>query len=266
MDAGLQLRRIREQLGLTLRDVESASAKIAQQLGNDEFSVTLSRISDIETKGVVPSIYRVYSFAAIYRLDPLEILAWYGIDFTLLPAAGENAHPPATHRNSTSLAWREVNIPVAMDPAFRLDTTTDIGRMIQAWGALPFAHLERLADRQYTYGYVGGEDFTMYPLIMPGAFLQIDEALHRIENRGWPSEYERPIYWIETRNGFLCAWCSTRGSELVVQPHPLSPVGVRTYRLPQDAEVIGQVVGVAMQIGQNRLRIATQHQEQTART
>jgi hypothetical protein len=34
-----------------------------------------------------------------------------------------------------------------------------------------------------------------------------------------------------------------------LQPHPLSPAQVRILKHPQEAEVIGQVVGVAMRIG-----------------
>jgi len=33
-------------------------------------------------------------------------------------------------------------------------------------------------------------------------------------------------------------------------PHPLSPTGPQTIRIPDDGEVLGQVVGVAMRIVQ----------------
>ncbi len=65
--AGLNLRASRERLGLTMRDVENATLRIAERHGNDEFIVSPSRLSDIETKGLVPSIYRVYSLAAVYH-------------------------------------------------------------------------------------------------------------------------------------------------------------------------------------------------------
>jgi hypothetical protein len=47
--AGQQLRVTREQLGLTMREVESASLRIAAKHGNDEYTVSPSRLSDIET-------------------------------------------------------------------------------------------------------------------------------------------------------------------------------------------------------------------------
>jgi hypothetical protein len=51
------------------------------------------------------------------------------------------------------------------------------------------------------------------------------------------------------RDGFTCCWCSIRRDSIVLQPHPLSPVSVRVLRYPQEAEVLGQVIGVAMRLG-----------------
>src|SRR2546423_14075752 len=77
--AGLNLRISRERLGLTMREVETARARIADIHGNDEFSVSPSRLSDIETKGLVQCIYRLYYLAIIYRHDFGSILSRYGI-------------------------------------------------------------------------------------------------------------------------------------------------------------------------------------------
>jgi transcriptional regulator with XRE-family HTH domain len=84
LDSGLKLRSLRERLGLTLRDVESASVRIAERHGNDEFAVSPSRLSDIETKGLVPSIFRLYSLAVIYQMDIRELLVFYGVDTALV--------------------------------------------------------------------------------------------------------------------------------------------------------------------------------------
>jgi hypothetical protein len=43
------------------------------------FAISLSRLSDIELKGIVPNVYRFYSLAVIYGLDMREILCWYGV-------------------------------------------------------------------------------------------------------------------------------------------------------------------------------------------
>jgi transcriptional regulator with XRE-family HTH domain len=241
---------LREALGCTMRDVESASLQIARRMGNEEFAIPPSRLSDIETKGVVPSIYRLYSIAAIYRKDFHELLSWYGVDLNEIQKDVGEAHPASSHLSTTSKSIAEVSIPVRLDPAFKLEKTTNLGRMIEKWGVVPLSYLAGLAvDDRYTYGYIGAEDFTMYPILPPGSFVQVDESKNKAVEGTWRSEFERPIYFVETRDGFVCSWCSVRRETIVLQPHPLSPAPVRMLRHPQDAEIIGQVVGVAMRLG-----------------
>jgi hypothetical protein len=90
----------------------------------------------------------------------------------------------------------------------------------------------------------------MYPILQPGSFIQVDESRNKVLDGGWRSEYERPIYFVETRDGHTCCWCTLTREEIILQPHPLSPVPPRVLRYPQQAEVIGQVVGVAMRLGE----------------
>jgi hypothetical protein len=111
-------------------------------------------------------------------------------------------------------------------------------------------YLQELAKKKYIYAYVGTEDLTMYPLLLPGSFIQVDEDRSRVEEKKWRSELERPIYFVETREGHVCCWCSVRRGEIILQSHPLSPVPARILKHPQDAEVVGQVVGVAMRLGE----------------
>jgi hypothetical protein len=79
LDGGQKFRQARESLGLRFRDVEQASQQIAERFENREYEVLISRLSDIENHGTLPSIYKVYSLYAIYRIDYREALAWYGI-------------------------------------------------------------------------------------------------------------------------------------------------------------------------------------------
>ncbi len=71
ISAGQRLRALREALGLTMREVEQASSVIAQRCPRTN-SIPPSRMSDIESKGVIPSVFRLYSLASIYRRDFAE--------------------------------------------------------------------------------------------------------------------------------------------------------------------------------------------------
>jgi transcriptional regulator with XRE-family HTH domain len=250
--AGLNLRASRERLGLTMREVESASLRIAARHGSDEFTVSPSRLSDIETKGLLPSIYRLYSLAIIYRLDLHEILSWYGVDLNSAGADLSLTLPPKSHVSEFMQAVPAVQMPIRLDPAFDSRRTTNLSRMVEQWGLVPVAYLAQFSGDHFVYGYIGSEDFTMYPLLPPGTFLQVDESRNRIVQGMWRSEYERPVYFVETRDGYICCWCALKTGQIVLQPHPLSPVPVRVVRHPQDAEVVGQVVGVALKLGEWR--------------
>ena len=86
-----------------------------------------------------------------------------------------------------------------MDPGFDPTKTQNFTRMVQEWGTIPLAYLEQLSRSDFMYGYIGTGDRTMYPILPPGSFVQVDESKHRIERDGWRSEYERPIYFVEGR-------------------------------------------------------------------
>jgi transcriptional regulator with XRE-family HTH domain len=248
LPAGKSLRTLREKLGLTMRDIEMSSARIAEKYRNEEFSIPPSRLSDIETKGVLPSIFRLYTLAVIYRRDVRELLAWYGVDLNNMPADLGMITPPKSHLSDALAGLASVQMPVRMDPGFDQQRTTNLGRMVEQWGLVPLAYLAQFAHTDFTYGYVGNEDFTMYPILPPGSFIQVDEGKSKVAEGVWRCEYERPIYFVETREGYTCCWCSMRRDDLILQPHPLSPVQIRILRHPQEAEIIGQVVGVAMKL------------------
>ena len=247
---GSNFRSLREQLGMTMRDVENASMRIAVKHGNDEFALPPSRLSDIETKGVVPSIYRLYSLSIIYRRDIAELFSWYGIELNALVDDMDLAAPARSHSSEALKSIASVQVPVRLDPSFDHRYTSNIGRMVEQWGVVPLAYLAQFANCQFTYGYVGSEDLTMYPLLPPGAFVQVDESKDVVTQGGWRSEYERPIYFVETRQGHICSWCTLVGDEIILQSHPLSPVPARVLKFPQEADVVGQVVGVAMKLGE----------------
>lgn len=254
-EAGQKLKRARERLNLRYRDVEEASVRIAERHRNDEFVIALSRLADIENKGTVPTLYRLYSLCAIYRLDIHEVLEWYGVDVSALPADAvsieiERTHPIGFGTNGQG----EVQIPLSLDPGLDVRRTTYLSRMIQRWGKLPLMLLNGLDLKNHRYGFIGTEDWSMYPLIQPGSFVLIDETRRKIVNSGWTHEFERPIYFLEHRRGYACSWCNLTETHLILQPHPASMCNPEVYAFPDEIEVIGQVTGVAMRLDQAKRR------------
>ncbi len=250
-DAGQRLKRARERLNLRYRDVEQASLRIAERRHSDEFAIALSRLSDIENKGTVPTIYRLYSLCAIYRLDLGEVLEWYQVDLAMLPGDAAAVPLERTHLLGFAPAGHgEVQVPLAVDPGVDLSKTTYLSRAIHRWGKLPLSLLSGMDVKHQRYAFIGTEDWSMYPLVQPGALVLIDESRRKIAVAGWTTEFERPIYFLEHRGGFVFGWCTLRDGHLVVQPHPASQCAPQVYAYPSGIDVVGQVSGVAMLLNQ----------------
>jgi transcriptional regulator with XRE-family HTH domain len=244
MQPGTRLRNARERLGLTYRDVERASYELACQRGRPDFIVHLSRLADIENRDVTPSLYKLYALAVIYHLDPKEVCQWYEVPFEGHFSDGAQLSAPKTHLAAGPAGLR---LPIRFDPAFDPGRTEFLTRMVERWGDLEGALLSQ--PSRHLYGYIGMDDRRMDPLLRPGSLVLVDPRLQQVRNSGWSNEYERPIFFIELREGFRCCWCRCERGQLMLVPHPLSSCGPEVYRFPEDAEIIGQVVGVATRLG-----------------
>lgn len=265
MDSGLKLKRVREKLGLRFREVEQASQLISQKHRNADYTVGLSRLADIENKGVIPNIHRLYSLCAIYRLDLYDVLDWYGLRFSDIWRDARRVQPGKTHLIGFGNGNRgTASMPIQLEPGVDFRKTTYLSRVIQQWGKVPLGLLDTLDIEDYRYAFIGAEDHFMEPLLRPGAMVQIDEARREIQSSGWDSEFDRPIYFFEMRDGYACSWCSLAGDHLILQPHPSSPCQPLVLNYPADVDVIGQVVGVAMQLAVFGGRRATRKKARSA--
>ena len=86
----------------------------------------------------------------------------------------------------------------------------------------------------------------MVPLLRPGSTVVIDTARCNIEDEEWTNEYDHPMYFVELRSGYRCGWFQKDKSRLIMQPHTLSRCAPEAWRAPEEAEIVGRVVGLAM--------------------
>lgn len=247
-EAGQKLKQVRERLGLTYRDVEEMSTRIAEVRGSDEYSIALSRLADIENKGTAPSFQRLYTLCTIYRLDYIEVLTWYGVSLANLPADSTLITLPRTHAVNFQYDDGEAQMPLALDPGIDLTKTVFLSRMVQRWGRIPLMMANHLDLRDYTYGFIGTDDWSMFPIISPGSLVVIDQTRRRVATSGWTSEFDRPIYFLEHREGWTCRWCMLKENQLTLQPHPSSLQDPEIFLYPEEIDVIGQVTAVAMNL------------------
>lgn len=242
---GEKLRKIRERLKLTYRDVEQASQQLARRRGSAEFLIPLSRLADIENNGKVPSLFRLYTLCVVYRLDFQEALHWYGIPLEHLGADALHVGLAETHP-LPSKTHGVITIPNPPGAEIDLNKTTFLSHLIRQWGKVPLGYLNGIDLKQHRYGLVGLEDWSMFPILRPGSLVLIDDGRRKIARGGWASELDRPIYFLEHRDGFSCGWCTLQGDNLLVQPHPASEKQPSVFRFPDEIDVVGQIIGIAM--------------------
>lgn len=244
------LKDLRARLGITTRDVADLSQKIAESQCNPEFQISNAWLTQIENSNSVPSIFKLYSLSAIYRLKFTDLLCLYGLDLQKLSLHQITSPLPQTHLTTLEVydADRTVSFPVRFDRSFDVDNTNLLSRMVELWGEVPIALIQHLDIRHSQYGYVGLQDFTLYPLLRPGSFVQIDSRVRRVQPLRWRTEFDRPIYFVELRHGYACSWCDLLDDQLLLLPHPLSPVSARKFKYGTEAEIVGQVTAVAMRL------------------
>lgn len=260
------LKQLRLRLGISTREVADLSRQIADAEQNDEFHISYPWLTQIENSNSVPSIYKLYTLSAIYKVRFSDLLRAYGVQLENLSQHQVRTSLPNTHLAITdpSLPTQSVTFPVRFDPAFNTDQTNLLARMVETWGEIPISLLEHLDLRERLYGYVGLKDVTLYPLLRPGSFVLIDPRYTRVQTGNWRSEFERPIYFVELRDGYACSWCELQDRYLLLIPHPLSPCGVRRFVYGTEAEIIGMVSGIAMPL-ENRFSGANPNGSRTLR-
>ncbi len=251
-DVGFRLKRIREKLGLTQEAIQDASQEIAQSENNPDFAIRHSHLSVIENSNSVPNIFKLFSMCAIYKLDLTEVLSWYGLSKERLAKYHSLAKIERTHLMNASLELlkpgKNVVVPARLDPSFDLQRTSFLTRLAQAWKEIPVGLLARMDLRNRAYGFVGMNDYTMFPLLRPGSFVELDVNRNTIISEGWKNEFDRPIYFLDLRNRCVVCWASVVKDRLHVLPHPLSPCKPDTVLYPDEVDVVGQVVGVTMRL------------------
>ncbi len=251
MHPGARLKEVRSKLGITTREFATFSKAIADAEGNEEFLISSGWLTQIENEeDALPSIYKLFTLASVYGLSYGDVLALYGVDAKKVKKYHAELPIAKTRlaQYDSAEAPESLEVPVRFDAGVNLSQTKLLSHMIESWGRVPLEFIQHFDLRHRLYGFVGLKDYTLYPLIKPGSFVEIDSNVKKPIQGVARSEFDRPIYFVDLRNGYACSWCDLVEDKLVLLAHPLSPVKTRIFAFPKEAEIIGQVTGVAMRI------------------
>jgi len=228
LPAGQKLKSLRNRRNITVRDVEQASRRIADVKGDKRFCISNGWLAQLENGDSEPSICKLFSLSVIYHADLSDLLLLYNIDENEAEKFEPVADPQLTQlisNNGNSHAITE--------------NSSAYNRMVTSLHpSQPGEH----RPSHIVYGHLGLGEFTMYPMIRPGAHLKIDTSQNKVVANTWRNEHERPIYFIELRGGYTCGWCELQGNQLLIIPHHSSPSTVRQFTYPREAEIVGRVV------------------------
>lgn len=251
-EAGQQLRAARLRAHLSTRDVERLSHEIAAEVNNRDCCISHAWITQVENGEFRPGIYKLYTLARIYKLKPEEVLAYFGLSLRDVDGGYMSLNFPRTHLvgRMREEPAQTLLAPLGLRGAFRLEQTNLFSRMFDKWGEIPVGLLQQIDLRNSVFGYIGMEDRTMYPWVRPGSLVQIDSRQKAIKMGAWQHELERPIYFVELRDSYVCSWCDLQGNQLFLIPSSQSGQQVRNVRYPMDAEIVGRVTAIIMRMAE----------------
>ena len=232
--AGLKLKTLRNGRNITVREVEQASRRIAHAKGDKRFCISNGWLAQLENGASEPSICKLFSLSVIYRANFLDLVRLYNVDVDEKEKYERVADPYLTQLLSLKNGEGHL-LSETVNGNERLETD-----LIPEEKAITD---DEDHSPQVIYAHLGLTDFTMYPMIRPGALLKIDTSQNKLTTVAWRNEYERPIFFIELRNAYACGWCELQSNQLLIIPHPSSPANVRRFTYPREAEIIGRVVG-----------------------
>jgi len=88
-------------------------------------------------QGHYPNIFRLYSFAAIYRREYRELLSFYGLELDGISTDVGFAQPQKSHLSEASSNITQVRIPTKLDPGFSLQKNNghETGHPAMGYGA-----------------------------------------------------------------------------------------------------------------------------------
>jgi transcriptional regulator with XRE-family HTH domain len=239
---GARLRTIRHQWQLSLREVEERSLRFAQERGNLAYKVSASWLNRLEREAHELTVNKLIALAQIYSLPTEQLLR------SICPGDPQLVLRQLSSPNATMLITEG---PLEQQAKYLMPEPIHANHPPDETGLLSVDHGRSPAPHRR--GIIGMGDRTLEPMIPAGSIVHIDTRERAISSRrSWAHEFQRPIYFLLTRDAYVCGWCELdRNSEwLTLIPHPMSPASSRRWKFRTEIENMGRVVAVAIRLAE----------------
>jgi hypothetical protein len=231
---------MRLQWQLSLRDVEKRTLRFAQKWDNSSYQISASWLDRLEREEHELTVNKLIVLSEIYNISTEHLLR------SMYPG------------NTQAVGFERLSVPNA---TMLLTEGQFEGQARYLLPDAPVLHqppddtalLAAVNDLSTPYrrGIIGKRDCALNPMIPAGSIVQIDTHKRAISSRKqWTHEFQRPIYFLMTRESYVCGWCELDKTSdwLTLIPHPLSPASSRRWRYRTEIESIGRVTAVAIRL------------------
>src|SRR5215468_2138567 len=138
LQAGMKLKQLREQCGLTLREVEARSRRLAKRKLNQDFFISRGWLNNIENGSHKLSFFKLYALGAIYRVHWSNILGFFGCNLSDFDRDQAMFAPTKTQLSPGDADKdRTITVPLETREELRLDKTNLLSRLVEIWGEVP---------------------------------------------------------------------------------------------------------------------------------
>jgi transcriptional regulator with XRE-family HTH domain len=237
---GSQLREARARWKLSLREVEERSSQLAMQWQNPAYRISASWLDRVEREDRGLSATKLIVLAVVYGLTAEQMIA-------LCPTSRAGSGHELSQVSAPNATLLLSPGPLEQHAKHWLPDTFLSDPLPDATTLLPSG--QGILPSHYRRGVIGQRDRMLEPMIRGGSIVLIDTMKRAIASRrAWTHEFDRPIYFLITRVGYVSGFCELdRDAEwLTLVPHPLSYETSKRWKYRKEIEVIGTVAGVLM--------------------
>jgi hypothetical protein len=238
------LRKSRQRAGLSFRQASAMSRKLAQELGDEKYSIAIGSLSDYESAEAPPRhIHKVVTLCTLYSIGFWHFLEASGLAIHKL---GQRAIPDdlteSGHRAARSRR-KDRTSKGSKGDSF-LSVVVDRFEEIPLFLHNALAELCGMSRPALRDVFWVGEQEFRAPL-RGAAFLVVNQRMKTPFVRKSEPEWKQPVYLLARRDGsYFCGRFALAGNAKVLHPLSARSPAPRPHENEGDAEIVGQVVTV----------------------
>jgi transcriptional regulator with XRE-family HTH domain len=251
-EIGHKLLIIRKQRRLSLRQVEQLTRAIATTYGDKARSISASWLGRIERERHSITHKQLESLEEVYGISRDELSTGVSHEEEEEDRSAYRSLPdiPATVLKGLTRPEGPL-LPPERWMSYFSDTTL-LPRISER--TVDRARMPRRPSQSTVpvYGVVGARDNTLVPFVHPGAIVEINTTVRRIEtSKVFHSIFERPIYFLRSHDGYHFGWCELDAEQewLTLIPSAMAVASYRRWRYRREVEVVGQVHRILTRLG-----------------